>query len=63
MPFMRAVHFRIARTENRTMKLLMFCGAAALITCASSSVDGDILLEMREEFAQMEVETRWWWPS
>ena len=34
----------------------MFCGAVALITCASSSVDGDILLEMREEFAQMKAE-------
>jgi hypothetical protein len=38
------------------MKLLMFCWAVALITCASSSVDGDILLEMREEFAQMKAE-------
>jgi hypothetical protein len=27
-----------------------------LLTCASSSVDGDILLEMREEFAQMKAE-------
>jgi hypothetical protein len=34
----------------------MFCGAVALITCASSSVDGDILLEIREEFAQMKAE-------
>ena len=42
--------------KNRTMKLLMFCGAVALITCASSSVDGDIMLEMREEFAQMKAE-------
>jgi hypothetical protein len=40
------------------MKLLMFCGAVALITCASSSVDGDILLEMREEFAQMKAEMK-----
>jgi hypothetical protein len=38
------------------MKLIMFCGAVALITCASSSVDGDILLEMREEFAQMKTQ-------
>jgi hypothetical protein len=38
------------------MKLLIFCGAVGLITCASSSVDGDILLEMREEFAQMKAE-------
>jgi hypothetical protein len=40
------------------MKLLMLCGAVALITCASSSVDGDILLEMREEFAQMKAEMK-----
>ena len=43
-------------SSHRTMKLLMFCGAVALITCASSSVDGDILLEMREEFAQMKTQ-------
>jgi hypothetical protein len=40
------------------MKLLIFCGAVALITCASSSVDGDILLEMREELAQMKAEMK-----
>jgi hypothetical protein len=32
--------------------------AVALITCESSSVDGNILLEMREEFAQMKAEMK-----
>jgi hypothetical protein len=40
------------------MQQLVFCGAVALITCESSSVDGNILLEMREEFAQMKVEMK-----
>jgi hypothetical protein len=34
------------------MKLLMFCGAVALITCASSSVDGSFS-EVREELARV----------
>jgi hypothetical protein len=40
------------------MKLLMFCGAVALVTCESSSADGDILLEMREELAQLKAEMK-----
>jgi hypothetical protein len=38
------------------MELLVFCGAVALITYELSCVDGNILLEMREEFAQMKAE-------
>jgi hypothetical protein len=38
------------------MKLTMFCGAAALITCMSSSVDGDILLEINAKFQRLEAE-------
>jgi hypothetical protein len=39
------------------MKLLMFCGAVLLITCASSSVD-DTFSEIREELAQMKAEMK-----
>jgi hypothetical protein len=38
------------------MKLLMFCGAVALITCASSSLDGDILLEINAKFQRLGAE-------
>jgi hypothetical protein len=39
-------------------KLLVLVATVALVTCESSSVDGDILLEMREEFAQMKAEMK-----
>jgi hypothetical protein len=37
------------------MKLLMFYGAVALVTCASSSLDGDILLEINAKFQRLEA--------
>ena len=49
----------IARTENRTMKLLVLVATVALVTCESSSdYDYDTLSEMREEFAQMKAEMK-----
>jgi hypothetical protein len=40
------------------MKLLIFVATVVLVTCESSPVDGDILFEMREEFAQMKAEMK-----
>jgi hypothetical protein len=38
------------------MKLFMLCGVMAVITCASSSVEGDILLEINAKFQRLEAE-------